>query len=209
MISVQLVDDHEVVREGFRAVLECDPEVRVVAEAASGEDGYGQYFRHRPDVLVLDISMRGENGFATLRRLLKKDPEARVLMFSMYEDELLALKAMEIGARGYLTKSAPPELLIRAVRAVAAGETFIENRLAQKMALHRASASRGLHALTAREFEVFQLLAEGRSVHEIAESLHLSEKTVGAHRTRVMDKLGCRNLAELARIAIRHGLMEP
>jgi len=209
VIRILLVDDHDVVRQGFRAVLECDPDLQVVAEASSGEEGYGQYFQHRPDVVVLDIAMGGENGLAMLRRLLRRDPEAKVLIFSMYDDELLAIKAMEIGARGYLTKSAPPELLIRAVRAVAGGEQFLEDGMARRMALHRASGSRGLQALTAREFEVFQMLAEGQSVREIAATLHLSEKTVGAHRTRIMEKLGCRNLAELARLAIRHGIIRP
>ncbi len=209
MIRVLLVDDHGVVREGFRAILECDPDVCVVAEAASGEDGYGLYFRHRPDVVVLDIALKGENGLATLRRLLKRDPDAKVLMFSMYDDDLLAIKALETGARGYLTKSSHPEILGRAIRAIAGGESFLEERLAKRMALRRVESPRGLNALTAREFEVFQMLAEGKTVNEIADTLHLSEKTVGSHRTRVMDKLDCRNVAELARLAIRHGLVSP
>ena len=209
MIRVLLVDDHGVVREGFRAVLECDPDVKVVAEASSGEEGYGLYFRHHPDVVVLDIALKGENGLSTLRRLLKRDPDARVLMFSMYDDELLAIRALEMGARGYLTKSSPPEMLGKAVRAIARGEDFLEDELARRMALRRVSTPRGLNALTAREFEVFQMLAEGKTVREIADTLHLSEKTVGSHRTRVMEKLGCRNVAELARLAIRHGLMSP
>jgi len=209
VIQILLVDDHGVVREGFRAVLECEPDMQVVAEAASGEEGYGLYFAHRPDVVVLDIAMKGENGLATLRRLLRRDPDARVLIFSMYEDDLLATKSLELGARGYLSKSAPPETLARAVREVAGGDVFIEGRLAKHIALRKATPPRGLNALTAREFEVFQMLAEGKSVREIAGLLHLSEKTVSSHRARVMDKLHCHNVAQLARLAIRHGLIIP
>ena len=209
MIRVLLVDDHGIVREGFRAILECESDVRVVGEADSGEKAYSLYFKHHPDVVVLDIALKGESGLSTLQRLLKRDPDARVLMFSMYDDELLAIKALEMGARGYLTKSAHPEQLNMAIRSIANGEVFLEESLAKRIALRKVEAPRGLNALTAREFEVFQLLAAGKTVSEIANLLHLSEKTVGSHRTRVMEKLSCRNVAELARLAIRHGLLLP
>jgi len=209
MVSVQLVDDHAVVRAGVRGVLECDADVRVSVESASGEEGYGHYFEYRPDVMVLDIAMPGEDGLSMLHRLLRRDAEAKVVMFSMYDDELIAIRAMEAGARGYVTKGAPPDMILKAVREVAAGGIFLENSLAQKMALHRAGRNRGLNALTRREFEVFRMLAKGDSVRRISELLHLSVKTVGTHRTRIMAKLGCENVAGLARLAIRHGIVLP
>jgi len=205
MIRVQLVDDHAVVRQGIRAVLEQHSDIRVSVESVSGEEAYCHYLTERPDMMVLDIAMPGEGGLAMLHRLVKRDPEAKVLMLSMYDDELIAIKA---GARGFVTKGAPPSLILEAVRKVAAGEVFIENSMAQKMALHHASRGKGLDALTRREFEIFHLLADGKSVQNISNALHLSPKTVGTHRTRIMGKLGCRNVAELARLAIRHGMIQ-
>jgi len=209
MVCVQLVDDHAVVREGLRIVLECNPDMRVSVESSSGEEGYGHYFEHHPDVMVLDIAMPGEGGLSMLHRLMKRDPEAKVLVLSMYDDELIAIKTMEAGARGFVTKGAPPGLILEAVQKVAAGEAFIENHVARKMALHRASKGRGLNGLTKREFEVFRMLANGDSVRRISELLHLSAKTVGTHRTRIMAKLCCENVAGLARMAIRHGIIQP
>jgi len=208
MICVQLVDDHAVVRQGIRAVLERHPDIRVGVESASGEEGYSHYFTESPDVMVLDIAMPGEGGLAMLHRLMKHDPEAKVLVLSMYADELIAIKAMEAGARGFVTKGAQPGLIVEAVRKVASGEVFIENSMAQKMALHHTSRGKGLNALTRREFEIFHLLAEGKSVQDISNVLHLSPKTVGTHRTRIMGKLRCRNVAVLTRLAIRHGVIQ-
>jgi len=208
MVCVQLVDDHAVVREGLRIVLESHPNIRVSVESASGEEGYAHYFVEHPDVMVLDIAMPGEGGLSMLHRLIKRDPEAKVLVLSMYDDELIAIKAIEAGARGFVSKGASPGLILEAVRKVAEGEVFIENRVARKMALHHANKGRGLNSLTKREFEVFHLLAGGKSVQNISDTLHLSSKTVGTHRTRIMAKLGCKNVAELARIAIRHGVIQ-
>jgi len=208
MIRVQLVDDHAVVRQGVRAVLEQHPDIRVSVESASGEEGYSHYFMEHPDVMILDIAMPGEGGLAMLHRLMKRDPGAKVLVLSMYDDELIAIKAMESGARGFVTKGAPPNLIVDAVRKVAAGEVFIENSMAQKMALHHTGKGKGLNALTRREFEIFHLLAEGKSVQDISDTLHLSSKTVGTHRTRIMGKLKCGNVAVLTRLAIRHGVIQ-
>jgi len=208
VVCVQLVDDHAVVREGIRAVLESHPDMSVSVESASGEEGYSHYFMEHPDVVILDIAMPGEGGFSMLHRLMHRDPGAKVLVLTMYDDALMAIKAMEAGALGFLTKGVRPGLIIEAVRKVVAGEVFIENSMAQKMALHRVSRGQGLDALTRREFEIFHLLADGKSVQNISNTLHLSPKTVGTHRTRIMGKLGCRNVAELARLAIRHGVIQ-
>jgi len=208
VVCVQLVDDHAVVRAGIRAVLESHPDMSVGVESASGEEGYSHYFAEHPDVMILDIAMPGEGGLSMLHRLIQRDPEAKVLVLSMYDDELMAIKAMEAGACGFVTKGARPSLILEAVQKVAAGEVFIENSMAQKMALHHASRGTGMNALTRREFEIFHLLADGKSVQDISDTLHLSSKTVGTHRTRIMAKLGCRNVAELARLAIRHGVIQ-
>ncbi len=208
VVCVQLVDDHAVVRAGIRAVLESHPDMSVGVESVSGEEGYSHYFTEHPDVMILDVAMPGEGGLSMLHRLMHRDPDAKVLVLSMYDDALMAIKALEAGALGFLTKGARPSLILEAVRKVAAGEVFIENSMAQKMALHRASRGKGLNALTRREFEIFHLLADGKSVQNISNTLHLSPKTVGTHRTRIMGKLGCRNVAELARLAIRHGVIQ-
>jgi len=208
MVCVQLVDDHAVVRQGIRAVLEQHPDMHVSMESASGKEGYSHYIAEHPNVMVLDIFMPGESGLAMLHRLMKHDPEAKVLVLSMYDDELIAIKAMEAGARGFITKGAPPDLIVEAIRKVAAGEVFIENSVAQKMALHHASKGQGINALTRREFEIFHLLADGKSVRDISDTLHLSAKTVGTHRTHIMGKLRCRNVAVLTRLAIRHGVIQ-
>jgi len=208
VVCVQLVDDHAVVRAGIRAVLESHPDMSVGVESASGEEGYIHYFAEHPDVMILDIAMPGEGGLSMLHRLMQRDPDAKVLVLSMYDDELMAIKAMEAGARGFVTKGARPSMILEAVQKVAAGGVFIENNIAQKMALHHASRGKGLDGLTKREFEIFHMLAEGKGVQDISKVLHLSTKTVGTHRTRIMAKLGCRNVAELARIAIRHGVIQ-
>jgi len=209
MVCVQLVDDHAIVRQGLRGVLEGDADISVCVESASGEEGYGHYFEYKPDVMVLDIAMPGEGGLSMLHRLLRRDPDARVLILSMYDDELIATKALEAGARGFVSKGAHPGLILEAVREVAAGELFIENRIARKMALRRAGRDKGLYALTRREFEVVHLLASGKDVREVSTALNLSPKTVGTHRTRIMGKLGCKNTAQLTRLAIRHGVIQP
>jgi len=209
MVCVHLIDDHAVVREGLRMLIECNPDMCVSVESSSGEEGYRHYFEHCPDVVILDLAMPGEGGLSMLYRLIQREPEARVLVFSMYDDELMAIKAMEAGARGFLTKGAQPKIILEAIRTVVGGEVFIENRVAQKMALHHANRGKGLDGLTRREFEIFHMLADGKSVQAISDTLHLSPKTVGTHRTRIMEKLGCNNVAELARIAIRHGVIQP
>jgi len=208
MVRVQLVDDHAVVRQGTRTLLEQHSDMCVSVESASGKEAYSHYFAERPDVMLLDIDMPGEGGLAVLHRLMKRDPEAKVLMLSMYDDALIAIRVMEAGARGFVTKGAPPDLIVDGIRKVAAGEIFIENSMAQKMALHHASKNRGLDALTRREFEIFHLLADGKSVRDISDTLHLSAKTVGTHRTRIMNKLGCSNVAVLARLAIQYGIIQ-
>jgi len=210
MIRVHLVDDHILVRDGIRGLLERHPGICVVAMSSDGEEAYGDYFKHQPDVVLLDVTMPGESGLSVLKRILLRDPEARILMLSMLDDEVVALKALETGACGYLSKGVPPGVLYDAVSKVAGGEVFIETGIALRMALLNArKGTSAIEVLSDREFEVFRMLAQGKRVSDIADTLHLSPKTVGAHRTRIMEKLSCNNVAELAHIAIRQGLISP
>lgn len=209
-IRVMLVDDHAVVRMGFRLLIEGSPELKVVAEAECGESALRAYSEVKPDVLVLDISMPGIGGLETLTRLLAKDPEARVLVLSAHEDTMHPRRALKAGALGYLSKRSAAEELIQAIRQVYQRKTFIEPALAQQMAVQQLSGDRNpLEVLSDKEFKVFLALARGASVAGIAEVLHLSPRTVGTHLYNIKQKLGASNQADLAIIAVRNRLIEP
>ncbi|TLS65487.1 response regulator transcription factor [Mariprofundus erugo] len=205
MISVLLVDDHVMVRKGFRHLLEASPLFCIAGEAATGEEGFRLYAELHPDVVVLDLMMPGEGGLATLRRLISRDAGARVLVLSMFDEPGIIRRALDAGALGYLSKGAPIDALSQAVSTVAAGHLYMENSL-----LHQSGSAAGspLELLTTREFEVFAMLAMGRSVIDIAALLHLSEKTVGAHRTSIMKKLALKNSAELVHKAMAWDLLQ-
>jgi two-component system invasion response regulator UvrY len=209
-IRVMLVDDHAVVRMGFRLLIEGSPELSVVAEAECGEEALKAYSEVKPDVLVLDISMPGIGGLETLTRLLAKDPEARILVLSAHEDTMHPRRALKAGALGYLSKRSAAEELIQAIRQVYQRKTFIEPALAQQMAVQQVSGDRNpVEVLSDKEFKVFLALARGESVAEIAEVLHLSPRTVGTHLYNIKQKLGASNQADLAIIAVRNRLIEP
>jgi two-component system invasion response regulator UvrY len=209
-IRVMLADDHAVVRMGFRLLLEGSPDIKVVAEAQSGEEALKRYFEVKPDVLVLDISMPGIGGLETLSRLLAKEADARVLMLSAHEDTMHPKRALKAGALGYLSKRSAAEELIQAIRQVYQRKTFIEPAIAHQMAVQQLSGNRNpVEVLSDKEFKVFLALARGESVAEIAEVLHLSPRTVGTHLYNIKQKLGASNQADIAIIAIRNGLVEP
>jgi len=208
MIRVQLCDDHQILRKGVRMLLENSGEFEVVCESSSGEQAYIDFQQFKPDVLLLDMSMPGEGGVALLRRLLAKYPDAKVLVLSMYDDVVFPRRALDLGAKGYISKGVEDFILVQAVRKVAMGGHYVEPEIALRMALEKQHGDSPLSCLSVREFEVFRLLAEGEAVTRIAEILHLSPKTVGTHRTNIMAKLGLDNVAELARLAIRHQVIE-
>lgn len=209
-ICVILADDHAVVRAGIRRLLEDAADIHVVAEAESGEEFCKAYFEHKPDVAITDLSMPGIGGIEAIRRIRIKDEYAKLLVLSVHEDVLFPIRVIKAGAIGYLSKRTAPEALLRAVRTVARGETFLERELAQRIALDGiAGTDDAFKDLTDREFEVFRMIAEGRSVNEVAEKLFLSPKTVGTYQTRVLQKTGADNTAALVRLAIRKGLIEP
>lgn len=208
-LRILLVDDHAVVRMGFRLLLDTTPDLRVVAECGSGEEALRRYPEVEPDITVLDLSMDGMGGLETLSRLLAKWPGARILVLSAHEDTSHPRRALAAGALGYLTKRSAADALIEAIRQVAARKVFLEPGLAQEIAVEQvASPGSRLESLSAREFEVFVMLARGKSVNDIAEVLFLSPRTVGTHLYNIKQKLGAGNAAELTLIAIRNGLIE-
>jgi two-component system invasion response regulator UvrY len=204
-----LVDDHAVVRMGFRLLLDTTSDIRVVAECGSGEEALQCFAEVNPDVVVLDLSMGGMGGLETLSRLLAKWPATRVLVLSAHEDTAHPRRALAAGALGYLTKRSAADALIEAIRQVAAGKLFLEPALAQEIVVEQVGRPGSpLETLSAREFEVFVMLARGKSVAEIAAVLFLSPRTVGTHLYNIKQKLGAGNAAELTLIAIRNGLIE-
>lgn len=200
--KVLLVDDHAVVREGYRRLLEGEPGIHVVGEASNAAQACERARTLGPDVVVMDIALPGSSGIEATRRMLSDQPGLRVLMFSMYDDAIYASRALEAGALGYLSKASAPEVLVRAIHAAAKGESYLSPDVAANMA--RSTAQPGgpdLEALTPREFEVLRLLVRGETVRSISEKLALSEKTVANHQSAIREKLGAKNSAQLARLA--------
>ena len=207
-LRIVLADDHAVVRLGFRLLLE-GVGATVVAEAERGEGAIRLYAEHSPDVLVMDVSMPGIGGLAALERLLGVAPKARVLMLSAHEDAIVPVRAMRIGARGYLCKRASPEEFLRAVGEVARDRRYLDPALAQVVALAQLSGTASpVESLTAKELAVFMKLAVGSSVGEVAEDFCLSASTVGTHLYHIKQKLQVNNAAELTLVALRNGLIE-
>jgi two-component system invasion response regulator UvrY len=209
-IRVLLVDDHEVVRAGYRRLFESSQDIQVIAEAASGEEAYSLYLQHRPSVVVMDLSMPGSGGLDASRRILARDREARILVFSVHENEVFLNRALDQGILGYISKRSASRVMVEAIRQVAAGEPFIGQEMLPFLLKRRASADSELvNGLSPREFEVFRLRAEGLSVNDIAQLLNVSPKTIGHHNTSLKQKLGAVNDAELTRLAIRLGVITP
>jgi two-component system invasion response regulator UvrY len=210
MIRVLLVDDHAVVRMGFRLLLQSQPDMSVVDEAESGEIACQRYLELNPDVVVMDLAMPGMGGLEALRRILAHHPQARVLTLSAHDDPMHARRALREGALGFLSKRSAPEALLEAVTAIAAGERYIDKAIAQKLALEdiEGAGKSVIERLSEREFDVFIRLARGASVQRIAEDLSLSPSTVGTHLYNVKQKLRVTNQSELTLIAIRERLIE-
>lgn len=209
MIRVLLVDDHAVVRMGFRLLLQTAPDVTVAAEADSGEAACRLYAPEQHDVVVIDISMPGMGGMEALRRLRARHARARLLALSAHDDPQHARRAIKLGALGFLSKRSAPEELLKAVRTVAASQRYIDPMLAQGLALAELDGGDSpLERLSEREFEVFIRLARGAAVSKIADDLKLSASTVGTHLYNIKQKLGAANQAELTLLAIRYGLIE-
>jgi two-component system invasion response regulator UvrY len=209
-INIMLVDDHAVVRMGFKMLLESDTDIKVVAEAESGEQAITRYMEFKPDVVVMDITMPGIGGLEAIERILAKDSNAKILVLSAHEDSVHPKRVLNAGAMGYLTKRSAAEELIKAIRTVATGKKYLEASVAQQMAIQQLSGDQNpVDVLSAREFEVFMALAKGKTTNEIAETLFLSPRTVGTHLYNIKQKLNANNSAEIALIAMRSGLIDP
>ena len=203
-ISVLLVDDHTLVRRGFRRILEDETDIKVVGEAGDGSEAVKLTEELRPKVIVMDCAMPGMNGLEATRQILDKHPQALVLMLSMHPEETLVRQALHAGARGYVLKNAVDLELGAAIRRVVNGEIVLDSQLKRPAAL-KGKRSTGL---TPRELEVLQMIVEGKSNKEIASALELSANTVAVHRANMMDTLGIHKAAELVVYAIRNGLVD-
>ncbi|MDO9052305.1 MAG: response regulator transcription factor [Methylotenera sp.] len=208
-INVMLVDDHAVVRMGFKMLLESDTDIKVIAEAENGELAIQRYMEHKPNVVVMDITMPGIGGLEAIERILAKDSSAKILVLSAHEDSVHPKRVLNAGAMGYLTKRSAAEELIKAIRTVATGKKYLEASVAQQMAIQQLNGDQNpVDVLSPREFEVFMALAKGKTTNEIAETLFLSPRTVGTHLYNIKQKLNANNSAEIALIAMRSGLLD-
>jgi DNA-binding NarL/FixJ family response regulator len=202
-ISVLLVDDHALVRRGFRRILEDEADITVVGEAGDGAEAIRLAKQLKPTVVVMDCALPGTSGLAATRKILETHPDQAILMLSMHSEETLVRQALEAGARGYVLKNAVDLELPAAIRKVAAGKTVLDPQVAKRSAL-KGERNGGL---TPRELEILQLIVDGKSNKEIADQLGLSVNTVAVHRANIMDALGIHKAAEVVVYAIRNGLV--
>jgi DNA-binding NarL/FixJ family response regulator len=206
VIRLLLVDDHPVVRAGYRHLLEQDGDMTVVAQADGVDEACSLFAAHRPDITVTDLAMPGSSGLELVRRLRERDPRARTLVFSMHDSDMLVHRALELGALGFVSKSSAPECLIEAVHSVRDGRRYLSPALARRM-LDGAVEPPAFDSLTQREFEIFRMLSRGESLATCANTLHLSQKTVSNLQSMVKDKLGVHTTAAMAHLALRHGVI--
>ena len=202
-----LVDDHAIVRAGFRHLLENDSDYEI-REVDTAEEACRIYSEFQPDAVIMDLLMPGMGGLQGVRHIHAKDHNARVLVLSMRDDPVYVSQATKAGARGYVTKRSAPDELTRAVSVLIKGQTYLSADVASTVSNTTKSDQEKIESLLDREFEIFCLLAEGQTVVNISENLHLSPKTVSNHRTNIMHKLQAKNIVEVTRLAIRNGLIE-
>ena len=209
MIRVLIADDHPIIREGLKRIIEEAEGLEVLAEAASGDDAVGLCRDQSPDVLVLDINMPGSHFLETMRTMRTEHEDIPVLVLSVHPEEEYALRSLRAGAAGYLTKDRSPEELAEAVRTVHEGRRYVTARVAQLLAEEIGSAGKGAphESLSEREYEILRLLAAGKTVTGIANDLELSPKTVSTYRTRVLQKMQLKSTGDLIRYAVQHGLV--
>ena len=208
-IKIILVDDHAVVRAGFRMLLATSESIEVISEASRGEEVIGQYVNLKPDVVVMDLSMPGLGGLETMHRIVQRDASAKILVFSVYHQRVYINRALNAGAKGYITKNSAPEILIEAIVTIMQGQSYIEQgliKISNSIKSH-SDYQAIIHQFSPREFDVFRMLAQGMSVHKIADELCLGYKTIANYATQIRKKLQVDTLIELAHIAEDFGLM--
>lgn len=210
MINVLLVDDHELVRTGIRRVLDDVSGIKVYAEADSGEEALKLVRSKRPDVVLMDVSMPGIGGLETTRKLNAYAPDLPVIILTVHTDDPFPSSLLKAGAAGYLHKGCKVEEIVTAIKKVHAGGRYIGSAIAQNLALSLLPGSEGspFDNLSQREMQVMLMLVQGEKIQDISSSLHLSPKTISTYRSRLFDKLGVRNDAELTRLAMRHGMLD-
>ena len=209
-IKILLVDDHAVVRMGFKMLIEAEADIKVIGEAESGEVAVKLFQELKPDIIIMDITMPGIGGLEAIDRILAKDKNTKILVLSAHEDSVHPKRVLNAGAMGYLTKRSAAEELIKAIKSVHQGKRYLEPNIAQQMAITQLSGETNpIEILSDREFEVFMALAKGKRTNEIADTLCLSPRTVGTHLYNIKQKLNANNSAEIALIAIRCGLIDP
>ena len=208
-VTIVLVDDHSVVRAGVRRLLEQEALFDVIGEAESGEKAYHMFGALKPDVMVMDLSMPGMGGLEAIRRILMRHERARILVLTMHEDLSFANQALKLGAKGYLIKNTLGDDLVKSIQTVSRGEVFLSDEIAKKMAMQSISGEQDpIHELSAREFEIFRLLAEGLEIDAIATTLNISSKTVSNYQTMIKQKLNINTPVELIRYAIKAGVIK-
>ena len=209
-IKILLVDDHAVVRMGFKMLIEAETDIKVIGEAESGEAAVKLFQELKPDIIVMDITMPGIGGLEAIDRIMAKDKNTKILVLSAHEDSVHPKRVLNAGAMGYLTKRSAAEELIKAIKSIHQGKRYLEPNIAQQMAITQLSGETNpAEILSDREFEVFMALAKGKSTNDIADTLCLSPRTVGTHLYNIKQKLNANNSAEIALIAIRCGLIDP
>ena len=211
-ITVLLAEDHQIVREGLRALLKLEPDIQVVAEADNGRDAVKLTASLNPDVVVMDIAMPLLNGLEAARQILSAAPTTRLLILSAHSDDAYVERVMELGAAGYLVKQTAAHILPTAIREIHRGKLFFSPTITKRLPNHQtkptAAGKKNPANLTTREMEVLQLVAEGKANKESADVLHISIKTIEKHRQKVMEKLNIHDTASLTRYAIAHGIIE-
>jgi len=211
VINVLLVDDHDLVRAGIKKILDDVSGIKVVGEANSGEDAVKQVRKSHPSVVLMDVKMPGIGGFEATRKLLRIDPDVKVLVLTICDNDLYPARLLQVGAAGYLTKGASTEEMVRAIRAVNAGQRYISPDIASRLAFRHVTDNEisPFELLSERELQVMMMITRGCNAQAIATSLCLSAKTVNSYRYRIFKKLKVKNDVELTLSAIRHGLVDP
>ncbi len=209
-IKVLIVDDHQLIRKGIASILDEVSGIHVIAEASNGEDAIRLTRENEPDVVLMDLQMPGMGGMEASRKILRANPDVRVLALTVCESDIFPTRLLEEGAAGYITKDSTTEEMIRAIKAVAVGQRYISPGIAQKLALKRYSTDTKttFEHLSERELQVMLMITRGKKPQEIAEILHLSPKTVNTYRYRLFEKLGVKSDVELTHLALQHGMIE-
>lgn len=209
-IKVLLVDDHAVVRAGFKLLLATSPDIEVIAEADRGEQAIQLYQQYQPDVMVLDLSMPGIGGLETIKRIVQRDEMAKILVFSVHDEQVYVNRALTAGAKGYITKNSAPEILPEAIQCIQKGQLYVEKGLLKQTSdeSENHDYQKMIQTFSAREFDIFRLLAKGLTAHKIADELCLGYKTVANYVTQIKKKLQVSSIAELAHVAVILGIMK-